>query len=82
METYTLREGWSQGGYINYQGMVVTGWIHKLSRKGAHRVDTYTVREGWSQGGYRNCQGMVVTGWIHKLSGQGGHINCQGNKMI
>ena len=52
---------------------MVTGWIHKLSGKGGHRVHTQTVREGRSQGGYINCQGRVVTGWIHKLSGKGGH---------
>ena len=38
---------------------MVTGWIHKLSGKGGHRVDT-------------NCQGRAVIGCIHKLSGKGG----------
>ena len=45
---------------------MVTGWIHKQSWKGGHRVDI-------------NCHGRVVTGWILKLSGKGGHrvdINC------
>ena len=53
---------------INCQRRVVTGWIHKLSWKGGHRVDI-------------NCHGSVVTGWIHKLSWKGGHrvdINCHG----